>query len=66
MHGFQTFYNFVRGHRSLNGLTPAQAAGITDEKLNWVDIINLTMQQLRLKNSSDGICQKKAKPSKDG
>jgi len=66
MHGFQTFYNFVRGHRSLNGLTPAQAAGITGEKLNWVDIINLTIQQPRLKNPSDGVCQKKAKPSKDG
>jgi len=64
--GFEAFYNFIRGHRSLNGLTPAQAAGITNEKLNWVDIINLTMQQPRLKNSSDDICQKKAKPSKDG
>ena len=38
--GFRTYYNFVRGHRSLNGLTPAQALGLVDKKLSWLDLIN--------------------------
>lgn len=40
--GFQTYYNFIRGHRGLGGMTPAQAAGITKSKLNWLDIIKET------------------------
>ncbi len=27
---FMTYYNFVRPHEALNGLTPAQASGITE------------------------------------
>jgi len=57
MEGFQAYYNFIRGHRGLNGLTPAQAASIAEEKLSWMDLIGLTAQHPR---------SQKAKPSKDG
>ena len=48
--GFEAFYNFIRGHRSLNGLTPAQAAGLVDEKLNWLNLINETTQKSECTN----------------
>jgi len=40
--GFQIYYNFVRGHQGLNGLTPAQLSGI-DLNLNgnrWLGLID--------------------------
>ena len=43
MDGFTIFYNFIRPHMTLNGLTPAQASGI-DLKLaknRWLSIIKL-------------------------
>ena len=48
--GFEAFYNFIRGHRSLNGLTPAQVAGLVDEKLNWLNLINGTTQKRECTN----------------
>jgi transposase-like protein len=37
--GFETYYNFIKGHKALNGKTPAQAAGITRHKEDWLDLI---------------------------
>jgi len=47
--GFQTYYNFIRGHRSLNGLTPAQVAGLVNRKLSWLDLINKTAESINVK-----------------
>lgn len=37
--GFGIHYNFIKTHKSLNGKTPAQAAGLTDKKNNWLELI---------------------------
>lgn len=37
---YTVFYNFVRIHKSLK-VTPAMAAGVTDELLEMADIVNL-------------------------
>jgi transposase-like protein len=37
--GFQIFYNYMKGHRSLIGKTPAEAAGLVINKVNWLDMI---------------------------
>lgn len=34
-----TVYNFVRGHRSLDGRTPAQAAGLADHRWTMVELL---------------------------
>jgi len=36
-----TCYNFVREHKSLNGLTPAMAAGVSDRLWEMSDIVAL-------------------------
>ena len=36
-----TYYNFVRQHKSLNGLTPAVAAGVSDRLWEMADIVTL-------------------------
>jgi len=38
---FFTHYNFCRAHKSLNGQTPAMAAGLTSERLTMEDIIHV-------------------------
>lgn len=35
------YYNFVRQHKSLNGLTPAMAAGVSDRLWEMSDIVAL-------------------------
>jgi transposase-like protein len=39
---FRTYYNFIRPHEGLNGLTPAQAGGINLElgRNRWLTLIN--------------------------
>ncbi|MEM3760876.1 MAG: DDE-type integrase/transposase/recombinase, partial [Candidatus Bathyarchaeia archaeon] len=37
--GFQIFYNLMKGHRALNGKTPAEAADMVTDKVNWLDMI---------------------------
>jgi transposase-like protein/Zn finger protein HypA/HybF involved in hydrogenase expression len=39
VNGFETYYNFIRGHRALNGKTPAQATKLTPNKENWLNLI---------------------------
>ena len=40
---FRTFYNFIRGHQALNGLTPAQRAGI-QQKGEWKGLLATAMK----------------------
>lgn len=39
---FRNYYNFIRPHEGLNGMTPAQAAGIDlkSGKNRWIELIN--------------------------
>lgn len=37
--GFTIYYNFIRSHISLENNTPAMAAGITDKKMTWYELI---------------------------
>jgi len=37
--GFGAYYNFVKPHKALGGKTPAQVAGLTRKKYNWLDLI---------------------------
>lgn len=38
--GYQIFHNYVRGHKGLNGKTPAEVCGITIEGSNkWLTLI---------------------------
>ena len=38
--GFREYYNDCRGHMALAGRTPAQAAGLEEKKLTWLDLIS--------------------------
>ena len=37
--GYEIHYNFIREHQALNGRTPAEMAKISDEKVNWRQLI---------------------------
>ena len=37
--GFSIYYNFIKPHTSLNQKTPAEAAGIANERYTWLDMI---------------------------
>ena len=44
--GYQLFYNYIRHHMSLDGLTPAEMAGIkVDGENKWLTLIQDTSQQ---------------------
>jgi transposase-like protein len=45
--GFRTHYNYVRGHMALDGKTPAQAAGLSEKKLSWLDLISKAQEKRR-------------------
>ncbi len=38
LENFRTYYNFVRKHQALDGMTPAQASGINEGK-NWEELL---------------------------
>lgn len=38
---YYAYYNFVKGHETLRGATPAMAAGITTRKWTVLDLVNL-------------------------
>jgi transposase-like protein len=64
LHGFINYYNFIRPHCALNGLTPAQVSGI-NLPLNggnrWLELIKLAID-----NENDGslVEEKSMLPSK--
>jgi transposase-like protein len=37
--GFEIYYNFIKGHKALNGKTPAQVAGLIGHRVSWLDLI---------------------------
>jgi transposase-like protein len=45
--GFRTYYNNCRGHMALGGKTPAQAAGTSEKKMNWLDLISKAQEKRR-------------------
>jgi hypothetical protein len=38
---YTVWYNFVKQHKSLKGLTPAMAAGVTDKLWSMEDVVVL-------------------------
>jgi len=53
--GWQIYYNYIRPHQTLNGLTPAEASGI-DLQLKenkWLNLIKLSMDNNRVNNKTD-------------
>jgi transposase-like protein len=45
--GFRAYYNNCRGHMALGGKTPAQAAGLSEKKLSWLDLISKAQEKRR-------------------
>ena len=43
--GFRTYYNNCRGHLALDGKTPAQAAGVSEKKMSWLDLISKAQEK---------------------
>jgi transposase-like protein len=48
--GFRQYYNNCRGHMALGGKTPAEAAGLEEKKLTWVDLIGRAKKTKDRKN----------------
>jgi transposase-like protein len=48
--GFRRYYNDCRGHMALDGKTPAQAAGLEEKKLTWMDLIGRAKETKVRKN----------------
>jgi hypothetical protein len=38
--GYQVHHNLIREHKALNGRTPGEMAGISNEKMNWRELID--------------------------
>ena len=49
--GFGRYYNDCRGHMALNGKTPAQAAGLEQKKLTWMDLISRAKRKEKQKEA---------------
>jgi len=45
--GFRQYYNNCRGHMALGGKTPSQAAGLSEKKLTWIDLISKAQEKCR-------------------
>jgi len=43
---FRNYYNFIKPHNSLNGLTPAEVAGIgvANNPNKWIELIKRSFQ----------------------
>ena len=57
--GFAVQYNFMKGHRSLGGKTPAQVAGIALGKNSWLEMISEAVND---QNGSRGSNRIEARP----
>ena len=42
---YTTWYNWLRGHKSLKGETPAMAAGLADQPMEWDRLVGLIEQR---------------------
>ena len=45
-------YNLVRKHASLDGQTPAMAAGLEDRRWTMVDVVELTARHMQKKEDA--------------
>jgi putative transposase len=44
--GFLVYYNYLRPHESLEGMTPAEVAGIKYDVKTWADVCRIPLSQL--------------------
>jgi len=52
--GHRLFYNFIKPHEGLNGLTPSEEAGITIEGDNkWLTLMETSLSYERYKNRKE-------------
>ena len=50
--GYQIFHNFVRKHEGLNGITPAEKAGVKVEVQNkWLNLIQNASARKRIQKA---------------
>lgn len=52
--GWLVHYNYFRPHESLNGRTPAEAAGIKDADKNWMDVVRNAASRHHIDDAGDG------------
>jgi len=57
-----TYYNFVRQHKSLKGISPAMAAGISERLWEIEDIVTL-VEAVELKPGKRGPYKKRTRDS---
>ena len=53
--GFSVYYNFIRTHAALHGMTPAMMAGITAERYTWLDLIMKSSKPLEQTDATSSV-----------
>ena len=51
--GWLVHYNYFKPHESLNGRTPAEAAGIKDADKNWMDVVRNAASRHHIDDADD-------------